>query len=203
MDTALAIAASYLLGAIPFGLIVARLHGIDIRAVGSGNIGATNVFRAVGRAWGIFTLLCDALKGLVPVMLLARLAGPDAPAWLPLACGCMAIAGHNWPIYIGFKGGKGVATAAGALIGIAPAPLGIGLLSFAACFAFSRYVSLGSVAAAVAIPVSAWLLVAPDDPRLTPTVLTILGVLIVVKHRTNIKRLIAGTEHRIAFGKQP
>ncbi len=204
MYAALAIAFSYFLGAIPSGLLVARAHGIDIRTVGSGNIGATNVFRAVGRGWGLCTLLCDALKGLVPALLfpraVAHLAGAEAPTWVALACGCAAIVGHNWPVYIGFKGGKGVATAAGALVGIAPVPLGIGLLTFAAFFAALRYVSLGSVAACVTIPISAWLLMAPAD-KLTPAVLTVLGLLVIAKHRANIKRLFAGTESRITFGK--
>ncbi len=205
MSVTLAIAASYFLGAVPFGLLVARLRGIDIRAVGSGNIGATNVFRAVGPGWGIFTLLCDILKGLVPAlvfpMVVARVTAADAPSWLALACGCTAVAGHNWPVYIGFKGGKGVATTAGALVGIAPTPLGLGVLTFAVVFGLTRYVSLGSVLASVVIPAAAWGLLFrhPENGALTPSVLTLLGIVVIAKHRANIARLFAGTESRIAF----
>ena len=123
---------AYLLGAIPFGLLIARARGVDIRAVGSGNIGATNVFRAVGKGWGILAFACDALKGFIPVSvfpLLAKTLGAfDGDAVLPLVCACLAIAGHNWPVYLRFKGGKGVATSVGALIGLAPVAAGIGLL---------------------------------------------------------------------------
>jgi glycerol-3-phosphate acyltransferase PlsY len=141
------IIAAYFLGAVPFGLLVSKARGVDIRKVGSGNIGATNVFRSVGKSWGLLTLLLDALKGFLPAHLFplaaAHMMTVPSPVWLPLACGCAAVVGLNWPVYIGFKGGKGIATTAGALLGFAPAPLGIGVLTFAVVFGLSRYVSLG------------------------------------------------------------
>ena len=124
-------ALAYLLGAIPFGLLIARANGVDIRKVGSGNIGATNVFRALGKKWGILAFTCDALKGFIPASLFPFLAktigAPGDDSVLSLVCACLAIAGHNWPVYLRFKGGKGVATSVGALIGLAPSAAGIGL----------------------------------------------------------------------------
>ena len=112
--------SAYLIGSLPFGLIVARwVGGVDIRHAGSGNIGATNVFRMVGRGWGIFTLLLDALKGFVPAFLFPLWAGQSGSGFA-LLCGCAAIAGHNWPVYLRIKGGKGVATSAGVLPRLPP-----------------------------------------------------------------------------------
>lgn len=215
METALPyiifVTAAYLLGAVPFGFIVARARGIDIRTVGSGNIGATNVLRSVGKSWGILTLLLDALKGLIPTIIFPILAAkyfsPGHPDIMKVSCACAAILGHNFPVYLKFKGGKGVATTAGALIGLAPAALGIGLAAFALVFAISRMVSLGSITAAIVIPIISWRQLYKTesihgDCRLIPTALTILGLLIIWRHRTNIGRIIKGTENRIKFGKK-
>jgi len=196
-----AIIIAYLLGSIPFGLLIGKLRGIDIRQVGSCNIGATNVMRSVGKSWGILTLLLDALKGLVPTAgfpaLLAMLDTlPGQPAWLKIACGCAAILGHNFPVYLRFKGGKGVATSAGVLLGIAPLALLIGLGAFAAVLATSRYVSLGSITAAIIIPLAGVLLY---EGLLVPTVLTVLGALVIWRHKANIRRLLNGSENRIEF----
>jgi len=189
---------SYLLGAIPFGFLIARSRGVDIRAVGSGNIGATNVMRVVGKSWGIFTLVLDALKGLGAVYL-AGLSSADAPSWFGLACGCAAICGHSFPVYLKFKGGKGVATSAGVLIGVAPAAFGVGIFVFTVVFALFRYVSLGSIAAATAVPIASFLLAWSDgqSPGVTSYALTLLGLVVIWRHRANIRRLLAGTEHRI------
>ncbi len=199
---------AYLLGSIPFGLIIAHTRGIDIRTVGSKNIGATNVLRSVGKSWGILTLFLDALKGLVPAATFPVLAGMISESFagdnsdiLKVACGCAAVIGHNFPVFLKFKGGKGVATTAGALIGIAPAALGIGLLAFALAFGISRMVSMGSIIAAATIPVAAWVLYC-DKGNLIPIVLTALGLLAIWRHRANIGRIIKGKENRINFGKK-
>ena len=151
---------AYLLGAIPFGLLIARANGVDIRAIGSGNIGATNVFRAVGKGWGLLAFACDALKGFIPASvfpLLAKTLGAfDGDAVLPLVCACLAVAGHNWPVYLRFKGGKGVATSVGALIGLAPAAAGVGLLTWALVFVATRYVSVASIAATIMVAGAVW-----------------------------------------------
>jgi glycerol-3-phosphate acyltransferase PlsY len=197
--------AAYLLGAIPFGLLIARSRGIDIRTVGSGNIGATNVLRSVGKGWGILTLFLDALKGLIPAavfpLLAAKLFQPTSPEALSIASACAAILGHSFPVYLKFKGGKGVATTAGALIGIAPLSLLIGFGVFVLVFATSRMVSLGSICASIAIPSAAWYLYR-DDSKLVPITLSILGLLIIWRHRANIGRIIRGEENRITFGKK-
>ena len=191
--------AAYLLGSVPNGLLVARLKGIDIRKVGSGNIGATNVFRSVGKSWGILTFVCDALKGFLPAWLFPLLTGDSNPA-LGIFCGALAIAGHNWPIFLKFKGGKGVATSAGVLLGIAPTAVGIGLLSWLVLFLSTRYVSVASVGAAIVVPLAGWFLY--RDGFLLPITLTVLGLVAVARHHSNIRRLIAGTEHRFEFGRK-
>lgn len=206
MISGLLIIAAYFLGAVPFGLLVARSRGIDIRTVGSKNIGATNVLRSVGKPWGILTFVLDALKGFVPALvfpILGRVADENFQPLgnLGLWCGAAAIVGHNFPVYLGFKGGKGVATSAGALLGIAPAACGIGLATWMIFFFTLRYVSLASIVAALTIPVAAWLLYLKSGIVL-PIALTLLGALIVWRHRANIQRLIAGTEHRFEKKKK-
>ncbi|MBP7276087.1 MAG: glycerol-3-phosphate 1-O-acyltransferase PlsY [Kiritimatiellae bacterium] len=191
--------ASYLLGAVPCSYLIARARGVDIRKVGSGNVGATNVFRSVGKGWGVLAFFLDALKGAAPALwmlpAIRAMGGPDlAPDWR-LAFGAMAVVGHNWPIFLGFKGGKGVATSAGMLLAVAPAAVGIGLLVWVMLFAASKYVSLASIGAAVATPAAAWALYAREG-LIRPIVLTAMGLLTIVRHRANLARLRAGTEHR-------
>lgn len=193
--------ASYLLGAVPGSFLIARARGVDIRTVGSGNVGATNVFRSVGKKWGILAFFLDALKGAAPALWLLpairAMGGPDlAPDWR-LGFGALAVAGHNWPVFLGFKGGKGVATSAGMLLAVAPSAVGIGLLVWILTFAASRYVSLASIGAALAVPASAWALYAREGV-IRPIVLTALGLLTLWRHRANISRLRTGTEHRFA-----
>ena len=194
--------ASYLIGAVPFGLLVARLKGIDITKVGSGNIGATNVFRSVSKPLGILTFALDALKGWGPACFFPGFVqGGDATTANPLLAvlfAALAIAGHTWPVYLKFKGGKGVATSAGALIGIAPLAVAIGLLVWIGLLAASRYVSVASIGAAVAVAIAAWVFYARQAFGV-PVALTLLAALIIWRHRANIQRLRAGTEHR--FGK--
>jgi len=198
MLAGIAVVLSYLLGGIPFGFLIAKSRGVDIRVTGSGNIGATNVMRVVGKPWGVLTLVLDALKGLVAAACLPTLAGDAFPAWLRLACGCAAILGHSFPVYLRFKGGKGVATSAGVLIGVAPAAFGVGIGVFAVLFGIFRYVSLGSIGAAIAVPVAAYCFErGSEEPNFVTTyVLVVLGVVVVLRHSANIKRLLAGTENR-------
>ncbi len=198
---------AYLLGSVPFGFLGAKAKGVDIRAVGSGNIGATNVFRSIGKGWGLFTFLCDFLKGLLPVLLLPLLANrlgfTASQDGLRLLGGIGAIAGHNWPVFLRFRGGKGVATSTGAVLAIAPAAVGTGLVVWILCFLLSRYVSLASIAAAVTIAVGAWVAgpVCSQASPLVPSVLTVMALLIVLRHHANIRRLLAGTENRFTFKK--
>jgi len=200
-------AASYLLGAIPFGLLLSRLKGMDIRTVGSGNIGATNVFRAVSKPLGILTFILDMLKGWVPAWLFPLLAqrmashatGPSPD--LAALCACLAIAGHNWPLYLRFKGGKGVATSAGAVLGLAPLAVAIGLSVWVLVFLVTRYVSVASMIAAMAVVGAGWMIY-PRHDWLLPVLLTALGLVIVVRHTSNLQRLRQGTEHQFQFGRR-
>jgi glycerol-3-phosphate acyltransferase PlsY len=196
---------AYLAGAVPFGLLLARCKGIDIRKVGSGNIGATNVYRSVSKSLGLLTFLLDAVKGAVPALLfpglLARVAPGSAPAWAGLLFGMLAIAGHAWPVYLGFKGGKGVATSAGALLGIAPGAMGVGFLCWAVLLVATRYMSVASIVAALVVPVAGWWLYGGAGFA-KPVVLTGLGVLIVWRHKGNIQRLLNGAENRFEFRKR-
>ncbi|OGV40470.1 MAG: acyl-phosphate glycerol 3-phosphate acyltransferase [Lentisphaerae bacterium GWF2_57_35] len=197
------IGLSYFLGAIPLGLLFAWCKGVDIRKVGSGNIGATNVFRCVSKPLGIATFVGDAVKGFVPAFFFPMIGKyflqAEPGSWLGILCGCAAIAGHNWPVYLGFKGGKGVSTSAGMLIGIAPAAAGIGFLAWGLLVGVTRYVSAASIGAAAVVPAAGWWLYAKDG-LLLPIVLTVLGGLVIWKHRANIRRLMRGEEHR--FGRK-
>lgn len=192
---------AYLLGAIPTGYLLAKIKGIDIRKVGSGNIGATNVYRCVGKSWGILTFVLDFLKGYLPAalfpLLIQRLSNESFGVSLSVLCGCLAVAGHNWPVYLRFRGGKGMATGAGALLGFAPLVMLFGLVAWVIFFLATRYVSLSSMLAAIFIAVSAWPLYA--EHKLIPVTLTIMSVIIIWRHNSNIKRLLSGTEHRFKF----
>lgn len=191
--------AAYVLGSIPFGLLIGFARGVDVRKTGSGNIGATNVFRTVGTSWGGLTFLLDAVKGFVPAALFPRvlsgLTGAESGAGHALLFGCLAIVGHNWPVFLRFKGGKGIATSAGALLGFAPLELGVGALTWLVLFLLTRYVSVASIAAALAIPAAGWLHGGMEKPLL-PGVLSGLGLVAVLRHRANIRRLLNGTESR-------
>jgi acyl phosphate:glycerol-3-phosphate acyltransferase len=192
MVTVLLLAIGYGLGSIPMGLLIARWQkGVDIRQHGSGNIGMTNVLRAVGKGAAALTLVGDLVKGLIPVLL--------AQAWLtsPWAIGLVALSavvGHAYPVFAGFHGGKGVATTLGAFIPLLPGPLLIAFVVWAACVAFRRQVSLGSLAAATSLPMAALLWGASAAYVLYAL---LAAVLIWYRHRENIERLLAGTEPRI------
>jgi len=190
--------ASYLVGAIPTSYWVARVaKGIDLRTVGSGNLGATNVYRTLGWRYAIPVALVDIAKGVVPVLIF----GPRASdgLWIPLLLGLAAVVGHVFSPFVGFKGGKGVATAAGVVLGIAPLATLVSLATWVAVVRLTGYVSLGSILAALVLPPATWLL----DPTARPVVglFSGLALFIVAMHRKNIERLRAGTENR--FGSRP
>ena len=199
-----AVAAAYLIGSIPFGLLIGKLNGKDIRKEGSCNIGATNVTRVVGKWWGKLCFLCDFLKGLLPAVLVLRYV-ENGGGWLTAAAAVAAVLGHVFPIYLGFKGGKGVSTAAGAAMALCPLAVVIAGAVWAAVFFLSRYVSLASLAAALALPVSAWLLGYFQVVRFFPPfgfVMILFAVLTFWRHRSNIVRLLNGTESRFTKEKK-
>lgn len=200
IEYAVLIAAAYCIGAVPFGFLIGKLHGIDIRKVGSGNIGATNVTRIVGRTAGKICFALDFLKGVAPVLIAGMLFHESA--WPALAAGLATILGHIFPIYLKFKGGKGVSTAAGVAFTLAPWPLLTGLAVWAVVFLAGRYVSLASIVAAASVPVSAALYRlfgiggAAARSGVTLVFLTLIALFVIVRHRSNVKRLLAGTESR-------
>ena len=191
---------SYLLGAVPFGLVIIRLfRGVDLRRQGSGNIGATNAIRAGGKPLGLLVFALDVAKGVLPVVLFAPLfAGwgpraPETPVALEVQCGIAAVIGHCFPIYLGFKGGKGVATACGALIALDWPIFVAGGLAWLAVMALTRYTGLASMVMGATFPLAAWLRTTPGQRELFGGSL-LLALLIAVRHRPNIERMLAGTE---------
>lgn len=190
---------AYLLGSIPFGyLIVRKKIGADIRETGSGGTGATNVSRRAGRAAGVLTLLLDAAKGSVAVLVAKVVAGDD---WTMAAAAIAVLVGHIFPVWLGFRGGKGVATGVGVFAVLAPVALLCAGVIFVAIVALTRYVSLGSITAAVLIPVFVWLqsvfVVPVFDLRPLLLAAIVGAALIVFAHRGNIQRLASGTESQI------
>ncbi len=225
MTAALLILAAYLAGSIPFGFIIARMRGVDIRTHGSGNIGATNVGRVLGRKWGGICFGLDVLKGLLPTLFagwwlgLVRLdggtIGAASTATLFIWLGAMAatVVGHMFPVWLGFKGGKGVATGFGALLGVWPVLTFAGfgaLLVWLISVQISRMVGISSVIAAICLPVFvfahpwiAWVVGVREQTPVWPfgVVACLLAAVVVIKHRANIARTLAGTESRIGRPK--
>ncbi len=199
---------AYLLGSIPSGFLVAKSRGIDIRKVGSGNIGATNVLRALGKPAGIAVLVLDALKGWLAVAVGARLicawlcpgADVQTQEWFKLCAGIAAILGHNYTCWLYFKGGKGIATSAGVVLAFVPLALVIILGIFILVLALTRYVSLASMAAAFVLPFAVWL---TGQSTTMILVTAVLGALAIFKHKANITRLLNGTESRFGSNKNP
>jgi acyl phosphate:glycerol-3-phosphate acyltransferase len=188
----------YLLGSIPTGLVLGRAFAkIDIREHGSHNIGATNVYRNLGKKLGVLTLLGDMLKGFVPVYLVYWLTG--AETWVALAA-LAAFLGHVYSVYLKFTGGKGVATALGVLLVLAPAVVGVGVVIFILTVLWSRYVSLGSILAALAAPLIMAVSPHPYPPSYVMSA-TAIGLLITYRHRENIQRIIAKQESKVGSGK--
>jgi len=182
---------SYLLGSIPFSYLVARRGGVDVRRVGSGNVGATNVLRSVGKGAGLAAFALDFLKGLTASGL-ARYLAPDGP--LPAVAAVTAVLGHMYPVWLRFRGGKGVATGAGAFLPLAPAPTAAALGAFALVLAATRYASVASIAGTVTLAGLAFLLGYPG-PVARAAAAT--GLLVLWKHRGNLERLARGTESRV------
>jgi glycerol-3-phosphate acyltransferase PlsY len=179
---------SYLLGSIPTGYILGLCAGVDVRKTGSGNIGATNVARAVGKGQGVATLLADVAKGFIPAYLATQLGLAQSAAAI---IGAAAFLGHLYPIFLKFKGGKGVATALGVMLALAPMAALVLLVAFAVVMLASRIVSLSSMAGALTAPIALWLL---DGPATYLILALFLAAMIIVRHRGNIQRLLAGTE---------
>lgn len=194
--------AAYLLGSIPFGLLLTRAFGRgDVRKVGSGNIGATNVARAAGLLAGVFTLMLDVAKGAGAVLLAERLSN-DSASWMTVSA-FAALLGHCFPIWLKFRGGKGVATATGIFLVLSPLACLAAVILFVLVVAFWRYVSLGSVSAAAAMPLLIYFLWAPRHaPPLTVTVGALAAALLIIyKHRGNLQRLLEGVEPKFSFSK--
>ena len=184
---------SYILGCVPFGLIVAKAwKGIDIRKYGSGNIGATNVLRALGPGPAVVVFVADVLKGLAPVTV-AKHFFPFS-AWIAVASGMLAILGHSLSIFLRFRGGKGVATGLGVIIGLDPRVAGIGFGIWLIVVGISKYVSVASISAAVSIPVAMWIFHLPIEYRIFALA---AAIFVIAKHRSNIVRLIRGKESRL------
>ena len=190
MTQVLAVALAYLLGSVPFAYVLARRRGIDLRDVGSGNVGATNVLRTTGVRQAVLVICLDAVKGSFAVVLADRLAPGQAT---PVAAGLASVIGHVYPVWLGFRGGKGVATAAGVFAVLAPVALAIAGVVFVAAVWISRYISVGSIAAATALAVAA----ASQAPRAIAVGAVVTAIIIVCRHRSNLSRLIAGTERRL------
>ena len=191
MLTPLLLLAAFVVGSIPTGVLVARARGVDLRKVGSGNIGATNVGRALGKKWATFVLLMDAGKGVVPVMVFARyLSDP----WLPALGGLFAVLGQAFSIFLRGRGGKGVATSLGAGMALAPLPSLACLGVFVLLFAIFRIASIGSLAAVTCFPIFLLLFSLGTAPRLVFAIA--VAVLVIARHKDNLLRLARGQEHR-------
>ncbi|MCM3747387.1 glycerol-3-phosphate 1-O-acyltransferase PlsY [Paenibacillus pasadenensis] len=198
LTSILAIAASYLLGSVSFSILIARyVKGIDIRQYGSGNAGATNTLRVLGKGPGITVFVLDILKGVAAVWI-GKLANSDID-WLPALCGLAVIIGHNWPVYFRFKGGKGIATAIGVMISLAFLPsLYAGIVAIL-LIVLTRYVSLGSLAFALLTPLFILLLIGLGPVFWMSAVLCVFAF---IRHRTNLVKLIKGTENKLGAKKE-
>ncbi|HIF40552.1 MAG TPA: glycerol-3-phosphate 1-O-acyltransferase PlsY [Planctomycetes bacterium] len=195
----LAVLASYLLGSVPFGLLLTRaLKGEDLRQLGSGNIGATNTMRALGRGWGLVSFALDCAKGWVSVDVIAPALVMAAGDSQLVMCGAAAVLGHCFPVYLGFKGGKGVATACGAIAAIDPLVVLTAGLIWVFTIRLTRYVGLASILMGIGFPVAAWLRPSNDTSLLVGC--TLLALLVLVRHRQNISRMLQGTEPRAGQG---
>ena len=202
MHILLIILIGYILGSFPFSFWIGKLKGVDLRKVGSGNVGATNLARATGIGWGIFAFVLDMGKGLVAVLLASYLFEVFRIEPLPLpivkiAGGIFAVIGHNWSMWLKFKGGKGVATSAGVFLGLAPISLLSALVVWCIVFFLFKYVSLASIIASISLPL--WMKFGPIEYVDLPIIYfaCITCILIIYKHRSNIKRLLQGKENKV------
>ena len=195
LPIAIAFAAGYLAGSVPFGLLLTRLGGAgDIRGIGSGNIGATNVLRTGRKGLALATLAADVAKGCLPTLLGFAYFGPD----IAVAIGLGTVVGHCFPVWLRFRGGKGVATAAGVILALTPLVVPVVLALFVVVVWLTRYVSLGSCLAAIAAPIMAWLLGQQQAAELYVA----LALIIVVMHQANIRRLLRGEESKLSFSSK-
>jgi len=195
----LALAIAYLIGGIPFGYVLVKLStGKDVRASGSGNIGATNVLRTTGRAVAVATLLLDIAKGFAAVWIAAMLTSDDV--WWTSAAALAVMGGHAYPIFLHFKGGKAVASFIGAFLYLTPLPLAATLVVFVVIVAATRHISAGSVLGAALFPLAVWLILHPPAPVFIAALLA--GAFIVVRHRSNLERLRAGNESVFAWTRK-
>ncbi len=213
MKILILIIVSYFVGAIPFAQIFAKAYGKDLRKIGSGNIGSTNLSRALGKRWGYFCFFLDVLKGMVPMLFATRLAGHDAGILElvgRLGVGAAVILGHIFPVYLRFKGGKGVATSFGAALGFWPyytVCAAAAILVWVIVVSLSRYVSLASITAAASFPISLTAAIIFKGnwqfDKLWPLLLAavVIPVMVILRHQSNIKRIISGTENKIGQGK--
>jgi len=202
----LALAAAFTLGALPWGLWIGFARGVDVRKHGSGNLGATNVYRTLGPALGWLVFGLDALKGALAVFAAAWIAGdafPGGRAGAGLAGALCAVLGHVFTPFAGFKGGKGVATAAGAMLAVAPVACSLALACFVAGVALSQRISVGSIAAALSFPVFLWCAPFASAGRGGAVVGSLVALLVLIRHLPNIRRLLAGTEPTFAFRRAP
>ncbi len=200
---------SYIIGSIPFGYLAGLTKGVDIRTLGSKNIGATNVFRNLGKKLGIITFILDMLKGVTAVVIIPCAVkyffdpNPSVDeAYITITGAIGVLVGHSFPFTLGFKGGKGVATGLGLAIGIAPIAALTGFALWAIILRISGYVSLASIIAAIYVAIGTWLIdCAGSDNYVIQITISLLAALVVLKHKSNIKRLIEGTEHKFSFKK--
>lgn len=199
MTPFLLLVGAYLLGGVPFGYLLVKLRtGRDVRALGSGNIGATNVLRTTGKGLGVLTLLLDVGKGYLAVWAAGRWTG-GSPAWMAAAA-VMVMLGHAFPVFLKFQGGKAVASFVGAYLCLTPLPLAASLVVFFVTVAASRYISLGSVLAAGTFPLGVYLISHPPAPVLAASLVS--GAFIVWRHKSNLERLRAGSENVFRWGKR-
>jgi glycerol-3-phosphate acyltransferase PlsY len=195
--------ASYVAGSIPFGYVLGKACGVDVRSHGSGNVGATNVARVLGYPLGVSVFALDVGKGLLSAGLLPWLIAGEQGGLLPILCGTAAILGHVFPVFLGFKGGRGVATACGVLAWLVPIPTAIALVVWVTVVLWTRYVSAASILAAIAAPVAVISLHNAELSLHTSEIVftALIAILVIVRHIPNIKRLAAGTENRLTRSK--
>ena len=184
---------AYLIGSIPFGFLIGKMRGVDVRTVGSKNIGATNVYRTVGHKWGFLAFFCDFLKGFLPVFFALRFAS-SANANIPVCVGLACVIGHTLTVFMKFRGGKGVATAFGMMVALAACPTLLAFAVFVVTVWISHYISLGSILAAATLGVLVWFFPCLLAVRI---IVVLVAVFVIVKHKSNIRRLVKGCENKI------
>lgn len=208
MQTFFVLLISYLVGSFPTGVIAGRLHGIDLREHGSGNTGFANALRVLGPKAGIPVLIVDVAKGLVAVIAVAAIAGqasPLGPTGIRVAAGLAAIAGHIWPAFTGFRGGKAVATAAGVFLALSPVATAAAIAVWVVLVFVTRYVSVGSIAAAFTLPFAVGIetrVARTPQPLPLVAAVAVVAIAIVIRHRSNMRRLLAGTESKVRWGRR-